>query len=122
MAKILYANDPTRYRSQHQFNDRYRLLLLTFFLVTTVIENHKGIPMLLPQLSTVPPLPWKDRNLFNVQINSHDQFLVEGEKRENLAGLREQLKKFILNNGTDETLSENPEKALISLKTDRGTN
>ena len=96
-------------------------LLLTFFLITTVIENHKGIPMLRPQLSTVSPLPWKDRNLFNVQINSHDQFLVEGEKRENLAGLREQLKKFINNNGADETLSENPEKALISLKTDRGT-
>jgi biopolymer transport protein ExbD len=98
-------------------------LLLTFFLVTTVIENHKGIPMILPQVLEEghPPLPWKERNLFTVQINSHNQFLVEGEPRENLNGVREQIKKFILNYGANETLSENPEKALVSLKTDRGT-
>ncbi len=97
-------------------------LLLTFFLVTTVIENHKGIPMILPQVLDVNhPLPWKERNLFTVQINSYNQFLVEGEPRENLNGVREQIKKFILNYGVSETLSENPEKALVSLKTDRGT-
>jgi biopolymer transport protein ExbD len=99
-------------------------LLLTFFLVTTVIENYKGIPMILPQVLDVhhPPLPWKERNLFTVLINSHNQFLVEGEPRKNLEGLKTQLKKFILNNGADESLSENPERALISLKADRGTN
>jgi hypothetical protein len=35
--------------------------------------------------------------------------------------LKEMIKKFITNNGADPASSENPEKAIISFKTDRGT-
>lgn len=37
------------------------------------------------------------------------------------SGLKEQIKKFILNRGADPELSDSPEKAVVSYKTDRGT-
>jgi hypothetical protein len=39
----------------------------------------------------------------------------------NIEDLTESTKKFISNNGVDENLSENPDKAVISLKNDKGT-
>jgi hypothetical protein len=56
-----------------------------------------------------------------VLINSSDELLIEGERRSSLAGVRDQIKKFLLNNGNNKTLSDNPQKAVISIKTDRGT-
>jgi biopolymer transport protein ExbD len=100
-------------------------LLLTFFLMTTTVANDKGI------LLTLPPPPEnnvqqdvqiKEKNLFKIQINSADKVLVEGEPwfgsdRE----LIDKIKAFVLNNGSDPTSSDNPEKAIVSFKTDRGT-
>lgn len=39
----------------------------------------------------------------------------------NINQLKEGAKKFINNNGANPTLSDNPEKAIISLQNDRGT-
>lgn len=97
-------------------------LLLTFFLITTQINNDRGIFILLPQFLEVPPTTEvRDRNVFNVQINSQDEFLIEREPRKAIEGLRAELKEFILNNGRDPNLSQSPELAVVSLKTDRGT-
>jgi biopolymer transport protein ExbD len=97
-------------------------LLLTFFLMTTVINNHKGLVMLLPEWSPNTPIEKiNDRNLFTVHVNGEDNFLIEGIRRENLQGLREELKVFILNNGVVKTLSESPAKAIISIQSDRNT-
>jgi biopolymer transport protein ExbD len=97
-------------------------LLITFFLMTTVIDQERGIAILLPAYTKTEPLPIHERNLFRVQINSNNQFMVEGEYRVSLAGLKEEVKKFVLNYGADPSFSENPEKAIVSLKADRGTN
>lgn len=97
-------------------------LLLTFFLMTTVINNGKGLTLLLPQWSDEPITSVKhQRNVFAIQINSVNEFLIEGEPRNSLAGVTAEIKKFILNNGVDPSLSVNPEEAVVSLKTDRGT-
>jgi biopolymer transport protein ExbD len=97
-------------------------LLLTFFLITTTIQNDKGLTIILPpHLIEVTSIPIHERNLFKIQVNSQNQFLVEGDLRKDLKGLREELKKFILNPERDPNLSENPVKAVVSLKTDRGT-
>jgi biopolymer transport protein ExbD len=96
-------------------------LLLTFYMVTTVIHNEKGITILLPPMQTGVIAPVHERNLFTVQINSQDQFLVEGVRKENIQGMREEIKKFIMNHGKNPTLSLTPEKAVVSFKTDRGT-
>lgn len=95
-------------------------LMLTFFMITTQITNENGLAIVLPQPITVPVAPIHKRNLFTVQINSADQFMVNGEVRSELDGLREEIKTFVLNNGRDITLSDSPEKAVVSLKADRG--
>jgi hypothetical protein len=46
---------------------------------------------------------------------------VEGEPMADVGELKEMIKKFITNNGADPASSENPDKAIISFKTDRGT-
>ena len=53
-------------------------------------------------------------------VNAGDNLLVEGEPM-NINQLKEGAKKFINNNGVNPTLSDNPEKAIISLQNDRGT-
>ncbi|MFZ5970642.1 MAG: ExbD/TolR family protein [Bacteroidota bacterium] len=98
-------------------------LLLTFFLVTTTIANDKGLQMMLPPPPdpNQPIMKFQEHNLFTIQVNSSDALLVEGEPMEDISGLQDQIKKFILNNGADPHLSDSPEKAIVSYKTDRGT-
>jgi len=95
-------------------------LLLTFFMITTQITNEKGLTIVLPQPVHAPVAPIHKRNLFTIQINSADQFMVNGEVRSGLEGLREEIKTFVLNPGRDISLSDNPEKAVVSFKADRG--
>jgi biopolymer transport protein ExbD len=99
-------------------------LLLTFFLVTTTVANNRGLSILLPP----PPDPnapkdikIPEKNLFKIQVNSSDALLVEGEPMEDTHELKDMIKKFVLNNGVDPHSSDNPEKAIVSYKTDRGT-
>lgn len=98
-------------------------LLLTFFLMTTVIKNEKGLMLMLPQWSDKQiTSDVNERNIFSIQINAENSFLIEGERRNSMRGVKEEIKRFILNNGAVSTLSENPEAAVVSLKTDRSTN
>jgi biopolymer transport protein ExbD len=97
-------------------------LLLTFFLMTTVINNDKGLTLLLPVWEEHPMIIDKNqRNVFTVQLNSENNALIEGEPRNNLVGLTDEIKRFILNYGVDPSLSVNPVEAVVSLKADRGT-
>ena len=99
-------------------------LLLIFFLVTTTMDVDSGIARKLP------PMPDEEmqeddsqinaKNIFVVLINTNNQLLVEGELMD-ISQLREGAKRFINNNGIDPNLSENPDKAIISLQNDRGT-
>ena len=100
-------------------------LLLTFFLMTTTVSSDKGLLLFLPPPPEALPetdVEIQERNLFKIQINSSDKLLVEGDpwistNRE----LTDKIKVFILNNGADPTSSDNPQKAIVSLKADRGT-
>ncbi len=97
-------------------------LLLTFFLMTTVIKTEKGLLLLLPTpLLESKPFDKNKRILFIIQINSQDQYLVEGVRRTELIGMKDDIKKFVLNYGRDKNLSDSPIEAIVSLKTDRGT-
>jgi biopolymer transport protein ExbD len=97
-------------------------LLLIFFLVTTTIGADKGINMLLPPKKEDQPIDikLKDRNVFKVIVNSRNQLLVEDEPM-SIDVLRDEAKKFLANNGADPSMSESPQEAVVSLKTDRGT-
>jgi biopolymer transport protein ExbD len=97
-------------------------LLLTFFLMTTVIKNEKGLMIMLPGWSPEKQTSEVNkRNLFTIHINSQNSFLVEGIPRKDLSGIRDEIKKFILNNGVDRFSSESPSQAIVSIKTDRTT-
>ena len=97
-------------------------LLLTFYMMTTVIQDNKGLAIMLPPFQSHPiqaPIP--SRDLFTIQVNSGDHIMAEGEQIKSLVGLRKEIKKFILNKGEDIKSSRTPEKAVVSIKTDRGT-
>jgi biopolymer transport protein ExbD len=97
-------------------------LLLTFFLVTTTIDQPKGVMLMLPAYDYSPPVtPMNERNLFVIQINSMDMLMVEGEGRTTAIGLRDEIKGFVLNGGSDVRSSDTPEAAIVSIRTDRGT-
>ena len=95
-------------------------LLLIFFLVATTLETDKGLSMKLPP-EQQDQAPLNERNVFNIKLNSLNALMIEGEIRSDLLGLEEELRTFILNNGMDPGSSESPEKAIISVKTNRGT-
>lgn len=98
-------------------------LLLIFFLVTTTIASDKGLAILLPPKQDKPQeeVKMNQRNIFKVLVNSQDKLLVEDEPLQDISRLKDMVKEFVSNNGRDPESSESPEKAVVSLKTDRGT-
>lgn len=97
-------------------------LLLIFFLVTTTIAEDKGILVKLPPWSDEEPdiTQLKTRNVYSVLVNAQNKLLVRGEEMD-LADLQEKTIEFISNPRGREDLAEAPNKAIISLKNDRGT-
>ncbi len=112
-------------------------LLLIFFLVTTTIETDAGLDRMLPPMEppTEDPPVIKQKNIFTVNINKNGQLLVE-EQIMDIKNLREAAMGFLDNGGApsgspeycsyckgkrDATSSDNPAKAIISLKNDRET-
>lgn len=121
-------------------------LLLIFFLVTTTMDVDTGISRRLPEkqpLDAPPPPVIKEKNVFEVIINKNDDLLIEGEYRE-VKEVRQLAIDFIDNGGgignaiipfgetegkecdwcqgqKDPLSSVHPNKAIISLKTDRST-
>ena len=106
-------------------------LLLIFFLVTTTIETDAGLDRMLPPIE--PPdtdVIIKQKNIFQVNINKNGQLLADDELI-SLKDLRAKATAF-LDNGGDGSCSyckgkknpessDNPTKAIISLKNDRET-
>ncbi|WP_242082959.1 ExbD/TolR family protein [Aestuariivivens sediminis] len=106
-------------------------LLLIFFLVTTTIEKDSGINRKLPPMEeSEEDVIIKQKNIFTILINGKDELLVEDERME-LKNLRKAAIEFLDNNGDgscsfckgkrDPSSSDNPDKAVISLKNQRET-
>ena len=117
-------------------------LLLIFFLVTTTMNVDSGISKKLsekPPADYVPPVI-KERNIFEVSINRNNELLVEGERMDPKE-IKDAAVKFIDNGGGEgklvdgvstgpcdyckgeksSTSSDHPNKAIISVQSDRGT-
>jgi len=98
-------------------------LLLIFFLVTTTIAEDKGVLVKLPPWSdeAPPPMNINSRNIYSILVNAQNQLLVRGVPMQ-VSELKNNTKMFLLNPNRQEDLSDDPQKALVSLKNDRGTN
>lgn len=97
-------------------------LLLIFFLVTTTIDVDTGIGMTLPPKPDIDqqPPPVADRNLLALLVNENGDILLEGEPT-NLNSIRSTVTRHVTNNGADPNYSDNPDKAVVSLKFTRRT-
>lgn len=97
-------------------------LLLIFFLVTTTIDQDKGILHGLPPWTDEEPpdVKLKEKNVLEILVNSANQLLVEGQYMD-VMDLKEMTIKHISNNGRSPEFSDSPKDAIISLKNDRGT-
>jgi biopolymer transport protein ExbD len=106
-------------------------LLLIFFLVTTTIETDAGLDRMLPPIE--PPetdVIIKEKNIFKVNVNKNGQIFAD-EEIVTIHDLRAKAIAFLDNNGDgtctycqgkkDASSSDNPTKAIISLKNDRET-
>ncbi|WP_422090194.1 ExbD/TolR family protein [Tenacibaculum ovolyticum] len=118
-------------------------LLLIFFLVTTTMDVDSGIPKKLAERqpeNMEKPLV-KEKNIFQISINRNNQLFVEDQVME-LKDLKDAAIKFIDNGGgvgnpmpgkdkgaacdyckgdKDPSSSDHPNKAIISVESDRGT-
>jgi len=108
-------------------------LLLIFFLVTTTMDVDTGITRKLPPpIEDDTKIDIKQRNIFEVLVNSADMLLVEG-KAGDLATLKDETKAFFLNVNNDPDLPEKTfetigllgeievSSGVVSLKNDSGT-
>ena len=99
-------------------------LLIIFFLVTTTMDVDTGLVRKLPAMpeeeEIIDDSQIKARNIYVVLVNAKDQLLVEEELMD-ISQLREGTKAFLDNWGKDPNLSDNPQKAIVSLQNDRGT-
>lgn len=109
-------------------------LLLIFFLVTTTIETDSGINRKLPPMEDqIDPPIIREKNIFTVVVNKYSQILVE-EDLTDIKDLRGLAMDFLDNGGgkgeeacdycqgdRNPRSSDNPDKAVISLKNDRET-
>lgn len=95
-------------------------LLLVFFLVTTTIQQDKGLQVSLPQWTDIPTGGSKElKNVLRVVITSGDQLFVNNEKFE-MDALREKTLHFVTNNGKDPSMSRSPKYAMVLLTNDKG--
>ncbi|RLD83044.1 MAG: biopolymer transporter ExbD [Bacteroidetes bacterium] len=112
-------------------------LLLIFFLVTTTMDVDSGITRKLPAIQhedQPKPPDVKERNVYIVLINQHNQLAVEGELMP-VNKLCDGVKEFIKNPQDNPNLSEKKEdavdipffgmmelsKGVVSLQNDKGT-
>ena len=111
-------------------------ILLCFFLMTTTMDQDKGLQRRLPPMPD-PNQKAEDqkvnrRNIIIVKINSADRLLAGSEPMD-VSQLKDKIKEFLTNPNNDPNLPEKEEidiedfgpymvsKGVISLQNDRGT-
>ena len=111
-------------------------LLLCFFMMTTTMDQDKGLQRRLPPMpdpnQKVEDQKVNRRNIIVVKINSADRLLA-GSEPMHVSQLKDKIKEFLTNPANDPNLPEKEEieienfgpcmvsKGVISLQNDRGT-
>tara|TARA_R110000868_G_scaffold37111_4_gene131332 strand:+ start:15791 stop:16324 length:534 start_codon:yes stop_codon:yes gene_type:complete len=118
----MFYNKPTRDKAEINGSSMADIafLLLIFFLVTTTINVDTGIGLVLPPPPTDEVPFIHERNLMNILVNSKGEILMDDRIVE-IHEVKKILIEFINNWGHNPELSDSPERAIISLKTQRET-
>ncbi len=97
-------------------------LLLVFFLVVTTIDIDTGIGLVLPPPPDPeqPPPEVRERNMLKILMNERGQILINDEQAA-VRDVQDRVINFVMNRGADPNLSETPQQAVVSIKTDRQT-
>lgn len=96
-------------------------LLLIFFLVVTTIDVDTGIGLVLPPIpDDIEPPPVRERNLLKILVNAQGMVLLD-DQPVSVTEVRDRVKEFVANPTNDPNLSESPNDAIVSIKTDRRT-
>jgi len=97
-------------------------LLLIFFLLVTTIDVDTGIGLQLPPApkKNQKPPPIKERNMLKILVNSQGQVLMD-EKPTPVNQVKQKVMDFVTNRGKNPNLSDSPDKAIVSIKTQRQT-
>ncbi len=96
-------------------------LLLIFFLVVTTIDVDTGIGLVLPPIpDDIEPPPIRERNMLRILVNAQGMILLDDDPV-STAEVRPRVKEFVDNPTNDPNLSESPDDAIVSIKTDRQT-
>ncbi len=119
-------------------------LLLIFFLVATTMDVDTVISRRLPQKQEQKKKPDEEfhaRNVFEISINRNNQMLIEKSEYVKIENLKDRVLEFLDNGGgvgsensgkctyckggpdgnVSAELSDHPNKAIVSIRTDRGT-
>src|SRR5699024_2588732 len=90
-------------------------------LVAT-IDIDTGIALQLPPApeENQEPPPVKERNMLKILVNAQGMVLIDEEPTP-VPQVKQKVKDFVSNRGQDPTLSDSPDKAIVSIKTDRQT-
>lgn len=80
----------------------------------------KGNIEIEPEMPEPPPPPVEVRNLLQILVSADGHILIN-EEPVGMEEIKNRLKQFVDNNGSDPDLSENPQEAIIAIKTDRHT-
>ncbi len=97
-------------------------LLLVFFLVVTTIDVDTGIGLVLPPPPDPeqPPPEVRERNMLTILMNAQGAILIN-EERASVQDVQDRVFRHVTNNGENPNLSESPQQAVVSIKTDRQT-
>jgi biopolymer transport protein ExbD len=96
-------------------------LLLIFFLVVTTIDVDTGIGLVLPPIpDDIEPPPIRERNMLRILVNAQGMILLDDDPV-SASEVRQRVMDFVDNPMNDPNLSESPDDAIVSIKTDRRT-
>ena len=96
-------------------------LLLVFFLVVTTIDVDSGIGLVLPPIpDDIEPPPIHERNMLRILVNAQGQVLLDDDPV-SIAEVRDRVVEFVDNPANNPNLSESPDEAIVSIRTDRQT-
>jgi biopolymer transport protein ExbD len=95
-------------------------LLLIFFLLVTTIDVDTGIYMELPPPleEDIPPPEIPERNMLPILVNAQGDVLIRREFAR-VQDIRPMVKRFVTNRGQDPRMSDSPDVAIVSFKTER---